>query len=621
MAAQQRQPPIDPLNDLFYAVFTTPTNSIGGSAVCAFRMADVLAAFEGPFKSQADTQSQWLPVPESRVPQPRPGTCVNDSKRLPDENINFIKDNPLMDQAVEAVWSQPLIMMASINFRFTQVAVDPQVETSGALGANLMRTDVIFVATDDGRVFKLINTHHLQSLANSEQVTGLPAYFMSSAAALTSAQSAQPAQAAPGRAVVRKPLPDVSSSTVVIEELHLFDARTPIINLLVHYSASDSRAAKLIVLAAKQLKAIPLSRCERALTCHDCVALSDPYCAWDLRQQSCQALGRSQSGAGGGNTAATAVNFRRYHHQPGGVSWFPPNNNDDDATRSNLLLGQQQQPTGSNLTLAWWSQCPPSDQVSQQPSAVGPPFRSLFSSHLQVPSRYDYASGHHLAHTALVSLLPPTATPTNQPAGAREQAAAFQRHQRPQQQVSSECMTFCGGVYTAPSLRPAPGSANLVQPAGVVNCADYVQATHLLGGPGSLYLAPGTDVRLNGQNSLLDASSSTSFSSTFYTSENLYYAVIICAVSSLFIGLIFGYFLGRSTRKHTDSSVCSSAFDETNLYMASTGSQQQQQQLHHHHTANNQASAANLFATHQLRLNHPSHLLLQPQTAAPHSRF
>ena len=35
---------------LIYGVFTTPEHSIYGSAVCAFRMQDVLDSFDGPFR-------------------------------------------------------------------------------------------------------------------------------------------------------------------------------------------------------------------------------------------------------------------------------------------------------------------------------------------------------------------------------------------------------------------------------------------------------------------------------------------------------------------------------------------------------------------------------------------
>lgn len=35
---------------LIYGVFTTPENSIFGSAICAFRMQDILDSFNGPFR-------------------------------------------------------------------------------------------------------------------------------------------------------------------------------------------------------------------------------------------------------------------------------------------------------------------------------------------------------------------------------------------------------------------------------------------------------------------------------------------------------------------------------------------------------------------------------------------
>ena len=52
---------------VLYASFTTPTNSIGGSAVCAFRLSDIADAFNGKFKEQKDMSANWLPVPEHKV--------------------------------------------------------------------------------------------------------------------------------------------------------------------------------------------------------------------------------------------------------------------------------------------------------------------------------------------------------------------------------------------------------------------------------------------------------------------------------------------------------------------------------------------------------------------------
>ena len=62
---------------VLYGVFNTPPNSIGGSAVCSFRLADISSAFEGQFKEQRNTGDNWLAVDPHRVPSPRPGKSLS----------------------------------------------------------------------------------------------------------------------------------------------------------------------------------------------------------------------------------------------------------------------------------------------------------------------------------------------------------------------------------------------------------------------------------------------------------------------------------------------------------------------------------------------------------------
>ena len=46
---------------------------------------------------------------------------------------------------------------------------------------------------------------------------------------------------------------------------------------------------QLIVLSEQEVAAIPLHRCQAANnSCGDCVALQDPYCAWDIRSNTCR---------------------------------------------------------------------------------------------------------------------------------------------------------------------------------------------------------------------------------------------------------------------------------------------------------------------------------------------
>ena len=130
----------------FYAVFTTCQNGLTGSAICVFTTADVHTAFLGKFKEQASSSSAWLPVLSSKVPEPRPGQCVNDTQTLPgngsflvpahncalitpindvnivlallktDTVLNFIRNHPLMDEAVSHESGVPVFYKGDVAF-------------------------------------------------------------------------------------------------------------------------------------------------------------------------------------------------------------------------------------------------------------------------------------------------------------------------------------------------------------------------------------------------------------------------------------------------------------------------------------------------------------------------
>ncbi|XP_032470313.1 semaphorin-6C isoform X4 [Phocoena sinus] len=104
-----------------FGVFTTQTNSIPGSAVCAFYLDDIERGFEGKFKEQRSLDGAWTPVSEDRVPSPRPGSCAGvgvaalfpSSRDLPDDVLTFIKAHPLLDPAVPPATHQPLLTFTS----------------------------------------------------------------------------------------------------------------------------------------------------------------------------------------------------------------------------------------------------------------------------------------------------------------------------------------------------------------------------------------------------------------------------------------------------------------------------------------------------------------------------
>ncbi|XP_017867941.1 PREDICTED: semaphorin-1A [Drosophila arizonae] len=230
-------------NALVYAVFTTPVNAIPGSAVCAYRVDDILAAFDGAFKSQKDSQSHWLPVEQTQVPKPRPGQCVEDSRTLTSIAVNFIKNHPLMESAVPAVHGRPLLTKVNLHHRLTAIAVDPQVR---ALNGN--HYDVIYSGTDDGKVTKFINivTSHQNSSVDRLR-------------------------------------------TVVISEMQVLPLGTPVRELVI-----SSKKNTLVVVSDGRLVTVPLHHCSLIVDCLGCLSLQDPNCAWDLQTHECKNLAASQ---------------------------------------------------------------------------------------------------------------------------------------------------------------------------------------------------------------------------------------------------------------------------------------------------------------------------------------
>lgn len=132
------------------------------------------------------------------------------------------------------------------SYRFTQIAVDPQVKTPGG-----KTYDVLFIGTDNGKVIKAVN-----------------------------AESADT---------------HLKVSPVVIEEIQAFPSTVPVrgIKVVRASQAGDGlEDGRLVVIADSQVQALRLHRCysDRILSCGECVALQDPYCAWDKVEGKCRAL-------------------------------------------------------------------------------------------------------------------------------------------------------------------------------------------------------------------------------------------------------------------------------------------------------------------------------------------
>ncbi|XP_049736382.1 semaphorin-6C isoform X2 [Elephas maximus indicus] len=230
----------------FFGVFTTQTNSIPGSAVCAFYLDDIEHGFEGKFKEQRSLDGAWTPVSEDRVPSPRPGSCAgvggaasfSSSRDLPDDVLTFIKAHPLLDPAVPPATHQPLLTLTS-RAPLTQVAVD------GMAGPH-NNTTVLFLGSNDGSVLKVLPPGG-RSGGGSEPILleEIDAYSPSRCSGKRSAQTAR---------------------RVMGLEL-------------------DTEGHRLFVAFSGCIVHLPLSRCTRHGACRrSCLASQDPYCGWHSSQ-------------------------------------------------------------------------------------------------------------------------------------------------------------------------------------------------------------------------------------------------------------------------------------------------------------------------------------------------
>ncbi|KAF1431777.1 Semaphorin-6B, partial [Spheniscus magellanicus] len=227
------------------AVFSTPANSIPGSAVCAFDMTQVAAVFEGRFREQKSPESIWTPVPEDMVPKPRPGCCAspgmryNSSSTFPDEILNFVKTHPLMDEAVPSLGNAPWILRTMSRYQLRKIVVD---NTAGPWGNHT----VVFLGSSTGTVLKFL----IQPNA-----------------------STSPAPAPPG------------SQSVFLEEFETYhpgrcgrdtEDERRLLGLEL-----DKAAGSLLLAFPPCVARVPVARCQQHSGCmKNCLGSRDPYCGW-----------------------------------------------------------------------------------------------------------------------------------------------------------------------------------------------------------------------------------------------------------------------------------------------------------------------------------------------------
>ncbi|CAN9499339.1 unnamed protein product [Ophioblennius macclurei] len=118
-----------------YALFTSSWNS---TAVCVYSIGMIEEIFENStFKGY-----------DKDIPHPRPGTCMSNSRSLPQATINIIKDYPEMTDWVHSQHYTAPFYVSSNNY--TKIVVDR------VQAADQNMYNVLLLATDSGKIHKVL---------------------------------------------------------------------------------------------------------------------------------------------------------------------------------------------------------------------------------------------------------------------------------------------------------------------------------------------------------------------------------------------------------------------------------------------------------------------------------
>ncbi|XP_074022880.1 semaphorin-6A isoform X4 [Numenius arquata] len=237
--------------DVVLATFSTPYNSIPGSAVCAYDMLDIANVFTGRFKEQKSPDSTWTPVPDERVPKPRPGCCAGStslekyvtSNEFPDDTLNFIKTHPLMDEAVPSIVNRPWFLRTMVRYRLTKIAVD-------SAAGPYQNCTVVFLGSEKGIILKFLAR------------TGNSGFL---------------------------------NDSLFLEEMNIYNPEKcsydGVEDKRIVGMQLDKPSSALYVAFSTCVIKVPLGRCERHGKCKKaCIASRDPYCGWVKESGACMQL-------------------------------------------------------------------------------------------------------------------------------------------------------------------------------------------------------------------------------------------------------------------------------------------------------------------------------------------
>ncbi|KAK7912586.1 hypothetical protein WMY93_012797 [Mugilogobius chulae] len=220
-------------------VFTTQMNSIPGSAVCAFSMADIEKVFLGRFKEQKTPDSVWTPFPDEKLPKPRPGCCAGhgpaaslksswSSRR--DAAVHKVPPAHGHGRAIHP--GRAVVHKTRVRYRMTALAVDNE-------AGPFKNYTVVFIGSESGILLKVLAKTSTSSLNDSVLLEEVDVF--NKAKCLSSREDDKR-----------------------VLSLHL-----------------DKETHSLYVAFSSCVIRLPLSRCERHSHCQKaCIASRDPYCGW-----------------------------------------------------------------------------------------------------------------------------------------------------------------------------------------------------------------------------------------------------------------------------------------------------------------------------------------------------
>ncbi|XP_058117992.1 semaphorin-5B [Anopheles ziemanni] len=212
---------------VLYATFTTPENSIHGSAICAYNMSAIQAAFDGAFKHQESKGAAW----RAQEVSSRDHYECRGSVSAPGRHMSLIESSKyqLMDQAIQPITGRPL-HHAALE-RLSHIAID-------VIPTKLHeRVHIIYVATDDGLIKKI------------------------------------------------SVLPRTKDTCVI--ELWQPEARTDGVTARIRTMQYVKDTESLYVGTDRALMRIPANHCGRHPSRASCLNSMDPYCGWNELQEAC----------------------------------------------------------------------------------------------------------------------------------------------------------------------------------------------------------------------------------------------------------------------------------------------------------------------------------------------